>query len=744
MCARRRRGLPARRPERGVVKAVRAWKRGCWAALGAALAACSSDATLAPSSAQDADEPGTIRGQLVVLIADFDDGTADTRYFLRDAKGVEHRLIVNGNIDVAPGSQIRIRGTWRADGIELASYQALREAAGDGIGSQSLPLVDSGPRTSRVLCSAVIAINGGTPNSTVSAVENAFHLGATSANAYFLENSFGKNGLAGATYGPFSYNMTTCDYNGLRDTIRPMIDAMSPVPCEQYAWVFGPKQSTCAWSGLGQVGTRDKPAAHTWYNDSISCVVAVQEPAHNYGLAHSSTISCGTTPFADDLTACTHNEYGDKYDTMGGGCYHMNAWHKLFQSWFGGCNAVSTSSTATFNLHPIETPCDGVQVLRVPFPLGKVREFQSSGGGGAPTSTILTSYYLEFRKAVGFDSKLPTPQVLVRAGGEPVLPNQVNARGLHTWLFDASGSATIPGLTAGQSFTDPAGGLTISVTSINAAYAVVNVQYTAGSGTPYCLDGLNTSFTPPGATTCSGGGGAGGAGGAAGSGGASGKGGASGTGGSSGKGGASGGGGAGAGGTAGAGGSTAGGASGNGGSGGTGGASGSSGSAGAGGSGTAGSSGNGGASGTGATGGSTGTGGAGGSAGLPDASSTGGGAGSGGKGGTGAIDSGARGGAGGAAGNRSTGGAGGAAGAGARSSDGGGQGGAGAVGGGFDHDASTDDGGIDPGNELTVDRSGGACICTVPGGGATSRNGSATLVALPAIAALWRRRRRLG
>jgi MYXO-CTERM domain-containing protein len=127
---------------------------------------------------------------------------------------------------------------------------------------------------------------------------------------------------------------------------------------------------------------------------------------------------------------------------------------------------------------------------------------------------------------------------------------------------------------------------------------------------------------------------------------------------------------------------------------------------------------------------------------LPDASSTEGGSGSAGTGGSGTSDSGPMGGASGAAGNRSTGGAGGASGAGASSSDAGGKGGTGAVGGGFDRDASMDDSGIDPDDGLTVTRSGGACVCTLPGGRASTPTGSATVVTLAAMAALLRRRRR--
>ena len=150
---------------------------------------------------------------------------------------------------------------------------------------------------------------------------------------------------------------------------------------------------------------------------------------------------------------------------------------------------VRTTSNGKFNLYPIEARCDGVQVLQVPFPDGRTRSFQN---------TTLTSYYLELRANVGFDSEITPPQVLLHAGGAPVVPTQINPKGLHTWLI----SAGSPGMTAGHTFTDPAGGLTMTVDSVDATHAVVDINYATETGPPVCLDGSNRPFTPPGPTDC--------------------------------------------------------------------------------------------------------------------------------------------------------------------------------------------------------------------------------------------------
>jgi MYXO-CTERM domain-containing protein len=455
-----------------------------------ALASCSSEA-IAPAQPFEDDEPGSLAGELTVYIANYDDGTADTRYFLKVAEGDERRLHFTAEPDVTPGTRIKLWGNQRGDKLAVTKYKVAPEIATEGIGSQQQPaeVIDAAARPGRVMCAALVNIDGGTAKTTVAAVKNSFHTGAGSVNAYYRENSFGQVGLEGDSYGPFTYTgFSGCNYSGLASSIRSMLTSASPVKCDQYAFVFGPGGG-CGWSGLGQVGSSDKPATDTWYADSVSCVVAVQEPGHNYGMQHSSSLTCGSAPFADNMSSCTHSEYGDKYDTMGGGCYHMNSWQKLYQKWFGGCNGVRTTSSGKFNLYPIEAPCNGVQVLQLPFPAAKTRSFQS---------TTLTSYYLELRTNIGFDSKVTTPQVFLHAGGAPIVPNQSNPKGLHTWIITVGS----PGLTAGKSFADPAGGLTITVDSVDAKSAVIDVKYDSGSGTPVCLDGNNTAFTPPGAGDC--------------------------------------------------------------------------------------------------------------------------------------------------------------------------------------------------------------------------------------------------
>jgi MYXO-CTERM domain-containing protein len=481
------------------------WQEFSIAGVFVALASCSSGST--ETVPVDSDEPGSVRGELAVYIADYDDGTTETSYFLRDAAGAERRLHFAEPPDIAPGETVKVWGSELPDALEVAKIKvaAKIEPSGD-IGSQTQELIGRPPRAPRVLCPVAVSVNGGTPPTT-DAISAAWLTGPKSDNAYIAENSYGLDSLVGKVYEGFSYAMTGCDTNGLATALRPMIPAADG--CQHYAWVMS-KVSACGWAGLGAVGTSDKPQKDTWYNGTTSCVAAVQEVGHNRGGQHSSSITCTGATLAtgginDTLAGCTHSEYGDKYDTFGGGCAHMNAWQKLYQKWWGGapqggpdgsCNAVTLNSGGTFtmNLYPTEVPCNGVQAIEIKFPNGKTRAWQG---------VTLSSWYLEFRAPLGaFDTA--GPQVLAHLGVVPVLPTQANPRGVHTWIPNVGNTNMV--VKAGQSFSDPAGGMQVNVVSADNTKAVVTVTldaaaYPATTG-PTCLDGSNTPFTPPGPSDC--------------------------------------------------------------------------------------------------------------------------------------------------------------------------------------------------------------------------------------------------
>ena len=400
------------------------------------LGGCSSGSSPSESApVEDHDAPGAIRGELAVYIATFDDGTTDTSYFLRDADGAEKRLVLHdGVLDAPSGTKLKVWGTASSEQIDVSSFKIVTQEIDPSqeIGSQSSALIGVTPATPRKMCVFLVDLGAGLGSITADTVNTAFFSGAKSVNAFYQENSYGKNGVVGKVVGPFPYTLSACANTDTRAMATAMKAKIAPETCDQYGYVFA-RTSTCTWGGLGSVGSPTNPARDTWYNGGVSCVVAVQEPGHNYGMAHSSSMACGTATFADDLSTCTHGEYGDRFDPMGGGCRHMNVWQKEYEQWFGACNSVKVTSSGTFNLLPTEVPCNGVQALQIP--MAKQRPFTrpAAGGGNGGTDT-LTSYFLEYRVSAGFDTGM-TPTVLLHVGGNYRTQTQ---SGLHTWIRHAS------------------------------------------------------------------------------------------------------------------------------------------------------------------------------------------------------------------------------------------------------------------------------------------------------------------
>ncbi len=325
--------------------------------------------TSEPSAERDAID-GWQRGELAVYTADGIDGRSETSYFLRDTTAGavfgETKLLFDREPapEMVSGIRLRVRGVEGPDGLRVTNYETLRGGL-DG-NTITSALVGATPYSPRSFAMVLINLNGDGVNTTADSVMGRLIGNADSIRNYYLADSYGMQDITAQVFGPINYTMTTCsnsDASRLSSDLRPMISGTF----QHYLWYIGVTNangSPCTWGGLGSVGSPQSPARDTWYNGSSSCVVLVQEPGHNFGMQHSSTLACGTSAaFMDDPNGCTYSEYGDRFDPMGGGCRHMNAWQKQYQGWFGGCNGVRVNRSGTFTLLPFEPQCNGVQFL---------------------------------------------------------------------------------------------------------------------------------------------------------------------------------------------------------------------------------------------------------------------------------------------------------------------------------------------------------------------------------------------
>jgi hypothetical protein len=446
------------------------------------------------SDAAPSYQDGSLLGELGAYTSDDFEGGSETRFVLRDRQGRERPLIFNDAPDIAPGTNVRVWGAETPEGFRVLRVLALEPE----IVSVTSALRNAAPFPARAFAFVLVDLGGGV-NTTADAAMGRLITAADSIRNYYLTDSFGTQDVTAQVFGPITYTINGCGTSQLATDLRPMIQGTF----QHYLWYLGSRQTACGWTGLASLGTPDKPSRDTWYNASTSCVVLVQEPGHNFGMQHSSSLACPGAPLADDPNTCVASEYGDPFDPMGGGCRHMNAWQKDYQGWFGGCNGVTVSSSGTFTLLPLEQRCDGVQFLKIPAP--KTRMFmRPAGGGGSASTETFSHYYVELRTGQDFDGILGNrtalaPQVLIHIGGDRRARTQ---RGLHTFLLDMTPTTTgtagraDSALGVGKTFSDPAGGLSITVQAVSAAQATIRVDIPGGTLGPTCLD--DSAFTAPG------------------------------------------------------------------------------------------------------------------------------------------------------------------------------------------------------------------------------------------------------
>jgi hypothetical protein len=514
-----------------------------------ALAGC-SDGALDPQTGEAIQAPGGIAGEFEARIVRYRDGRSETRYLLRLADGRSRRLLFSEKPRLPIGTPLTVWATDDGQALHVDSFAV--GSAGEGLGASQSALVDGPEKKARKIALVLVDTGNGLGSMTADKAKAAL-IGNGDLDdpnngsfvRYYHANSYGEQAYTGEVLGPLKHSVGDCSDDAM-DEMASSLRSQIATKYDQYAWYFA-ESGRCDWSGLGASGSPTRPARDTWYNGDLDCVVLVQEPGHNYGMFHSSSLLCDGAPFADQPEGkCGHDEYGDPFDPMGSGCYHMNMWQKQYVGWLGGCNSVKVTSSGTFDIFPMEAPCNAIQTLQIPMPHTRTFRYDEAG---STDDTKLAFFYLEYRRERPFDDPAGTllQGVFVHVAPDYVPPTE---DGLHTHILDMQPNVKGAHLPIGKTFVDPTGSPSITVVSADATKATIKVEFEGGgSGAPTCLDG--TKITAPGPQSCGNGDGGldgtGGAGGAStGMGGSQGSGGAAGaSGGSAGNGGASGTGGAG-------------------------------------------------------------------------------------------------------------------------------------------------------------------------------------------------------
>ncbi len=416
--------------------------------------------------------PGTpvdITGVLTIL---YEDGPTGARLVhILDSAGRRYALqfATRPPKHLKTGDQIHVRGV-HAAGSSNTSVPVVGTLALDS-SSTSVQTVTPAPVPSTLGAqqTLVILVNfQNSPTQQPRTVDQVRSLVFGTISNFFLENSFQQAWLSGDVYGWYTLpiDSTVCDPTFIADYAKNAAAAAGADLSVFNRFVYIFPQNACTWSGLAWVGGSPSEA---WINGFFDLGTVGHELGHNLGLLHSHGLDCDTSALGAN---CNAIEYGDGADIMGNRPGHFNAFQKEVLGWLnkGSSPPMTTVQTSgTYTLDPYEPPGINPKALKI---------LKSTN----PTTGAKTWYYVEYRQALGFDTILNgvgdmVSGVQIRTGTEE--------SGVSSYLLDmtpnsimTSGASDLEdgALVAGQTFSDPNAGVTISTQWANGTNAGVSVS----------------------------------------------------------------------------------------------------------------------------------------------------------------------------------------------------------------------------------------------------------------------------
>ncbi len=343
----------------------------------------------------------TLEGTSEIIHYDyFDEGRSETFYYLRTNDGARHKLnFVSGQEpDLISGKNIQVNGTIEsttASGngeINIENLEILQSATA---GAQPNPNLGA-QRTAVILVNTQEnPVEYFTKEEVRKRVFDGYYDRNNdgifdSINAFIKEVSYDKTSLTGEVYGWYTISQDIC-LNSF-DLIRAVIlrsDRDIYFPAYDRVLIIGcyniPNSSLAGW---GEVGKRSymTPDGEAVLTFSLLATLGFEgignhEIGHNFGVLHANYWNCGDSQI---LGGCSSVEYGDRFDQMGYGSGHYNAFHKEKIGWFESNQVRKTTSPGIYSIGPIEINDDKIKALKIPTQSGY-------------------NYWIDFRRPLGQD-----------------------------------------------------------------------------------------------------------------------------------------------------------------------------------------------------------------------------------------------------------------------------------------------------------------------------------------------------
>jgi Gametolysin peptidase M11 len=177
------------------------------------------------------------------------------------------------------------------------------------------------------------------------------HVVFDEADAFYRESSYGKAWLTG-TVTPWLQAFEAspgCSIPLIRSAGAAAARSAGFDPGAYERIIYVHPSVDCPWSGVTQANT-------VFLDGTLSKKLVAHELGHAFGLPHANSTSCRRH-------GCPAVEYGDPYDTMGGGTGDFSAYAKYSLGWL--TRIARPSAAGVYQLDPIERASSGPQAFVV-------------------------------------------------------------------------------------------------------------------------------------------------------------------------------------------------------------------------------------------------------------------------------------------------------------------------------------------------------------------------------------------